>query len=282
MKRLPLALLSSFILTTPVLADDAEGAALAGESTEEEGADETTKDGFDLVEEGKKLLETPQAENIEEAQEAQEAQEADATKEPAIAPAHSKNEVVWGGVYQRSGKTIKAGEWMGMAGGGAVVLGSVLLVSGGASVISGFGEAAGGDVSDGSNDAASGIGMVFLGIGTAYAGLASMAIGPALVAGGSIRQAKAIRSVNPEAPAPLFGYATWALWGLGFSGQAGAGTVPLLIGAYVTGGIQKGKNRLNWDMATAQRLEQSKSTFTVDLVPYNYEGNRGLALTGTF
>jgi hypothetical protein len=35
-------------------------------------------------------------------------------------------------------------------------------------------------------------------------------------------------------------------------------------------------------MATAQRLEQSKSTFTVDLVPYNYEGSRGLALTGTF
>ncbi|MBC8455054.1 MAG: hypothetical protein H8D71_02485, partial [Deltaproteobacteria bacterium] len=194
MKRLPLALLSSFILTTPVLADDAEGSASAGESTEEEGADETTEDGFDLVEEGKKLLETPQTENIGEAQEAQEVQEADATKEPAIAPAHSKNEVVWGGVYQRSGKTIKAGEWMGMAGGGAVVLGSVLLVSGGASVIGGFGEAAGGDVSGGSNDAASGIGMVFLGIGTAYAGIASMAIGPALVAGGSVRQAKAIRS----------------------------------------------------------------------------------------
>jgi hypothetical protein len=64
---------------------------------------------------------------------------------------------------------------------------------------------------------------------------------------------------------------------------AGRGpSVPLLIGAYIAGGIQRGKNRLNWDMATAQRLEQSKSTFTVDLVPYNYEGNRGLALTGTF
>jgi hypothetical protein len=81
------------------------------------------------------------------------------------------------------------------------------------------------------------------------------------------------------------------MWALGASTTdlgntdtvAGRGaSVPLLIGAYITGGIQKGKNRLNWDMATAQRQEQSKSTFTVDLVPYNYEGNRGLALTGTF
>lgn len=229
MKRLSLAMLGSFLITTPARADDAETA-----------------------------------------------------KEVVADPAPSKNEVVWQGVYQRSGKTIKAGEWMGMAGGGAVVLGTVLLVSGGASVLSGFGEAAGGDVSGGSDDAASGIGMAVLGIGTAYAGIASMAIGPALVAGGSIRQAKAIRSVNPEAPAPLFGYATWALWGLGVSGQTGGGTVPLLIGAYITGGIQKGKNRLNWDLSTAQRLEQSRPTYTVDLVPFSYEGNRGLALTGTF
>ena len=72
------------------------------------------------------------------------------------------------------------------------------------------------------------------------------------------------------------------MWGLVASGQAGAASIPLLVGAYVTGGIQKGKNRFNWDMATAQRLENSKSTFTVDLVPYSYEGNRGVALTGTF
>jgi hypothetical protein len=279
MKRLPLALLSSFILTTPVLADDAEGSVLAGESTEEDGADETTENGVDLIEEGKKLLEVGPTENTEEAE---ETQETDVAKEPVPTPTQSKNQVVWEGVYKRSGKTIKAGEWMGIVGGAAVVAGGVLIVSGGVNALSGLGGAAGGDVAGGSDDVASGLGSVFIGFGSLYAGGISLALGPALVAGGSVRQAKAIRSVNPEAPAPVYGYATWAMWGLMASNQAGAATVPLLIGSYITGGIQKGKNRLHWDMATAQRLEQSKSTFTVDLVPYSYEGNRGVALTGTF
>jgi hypothetical protein len=217
MKRLPLALLGSFLLTTPVWANDAE-----------------------------------------------------------------KDELIWEGVYKRSGKTLKAGEWMGIAGGAAIVIGGVLVVSGGANALGGLGGVAGGDVAEGTDDAASGVGTVILGIGSFYAGVLSLALGPALVAGGSVRQAKAIRSVNPEAPAPVYGYATWAMWGLAASGQAGAGTVPLLIGSYITGGLQKGKNRLNWDMATAQRLEHSKSTYTVDLVPFSCEGNRGLALTGTF
>ena len=201
---------------------------------------------------------------------------------PVATPAQSKDQVVWEGVYKRSGKTIKAGEWMGIVGGAAVVAGGVLIVSGGVNALSGLGGAAGGDVAGGSDDVASGLGSVVIGFGSLYAGGLSLALGPALVAGGSVRQAKAIRSVNPEAPAPVYGYATWAMWGLTATGQAGAATVPLLIGSYITGGIQKGKNRLNWDMATAQRLEQSKSTFTVDLVPYSYEGNRGVALTGTF
>lgn len=279
MKRLPLALLSSFILTTPVLADDAEEPEWIDKNTEEESANETTGDEDDLIEEGKKLLEAGPPENTEEAEETQETHVA---KEPVATPAQSKNHVVWEGVYKRSGKTIKAGEWMGIVGGAAIVAGGLLIVSGGANALSGLGGAAGGDVAGGSDDVASGLGSVFIGFGSLYAGGISLALGPALVAGGSVRQAKAIRSVNPEAPAPVYGYATWAMWGLMATGQAGAGALPLLVGSYVTGGIQKGKNRLHWDMATAQRLEQSKSTFTVDLVPYSYEGNRGLALTGTF
>ena len=275
MKRLPLALLGSFLLTTPVRADDADG----------EDAGETTESGDDMLEEAKKMLEAAQAEEPQEAEpaeEAEEAEEAEVAKVPVAEPAPSKEEVAWEGVYKRSGKTVKAGEWMGIAGGAAIVLGGVLIVSGGVNAVSGLGGTIGGDVDEGSDEVASGVGTLILGFGSFYAGGLSLALGPALVAGGSVRQAKAIRSINPEAPAPVYGYATWAMWGLMASRQAGTGTVPLLIGSYITGGIQKGKNRLNWDMATAQRLEQSKSTFTVDLVPYSYDGNRGLALTGTF
>jgi hypothetical protein len=276
MKRLPLALLGSFLLTTPVWAEDAGEGGDAGETTE------AGEDDDDLIEKGKQLLEAAPTENAEDAEEAEEAEEAEVAKAPVTEQPPGKDELIWEGVYKRSGKTLKAGEWMGIAGGAGIVLGGVLFISGGANALGGLGGAAGGDVAGGSDDIASGAGTMILGYGTLIVGGLSLAIGPALVAGGSIRQAKAIRSVNPEAPAPLYGYATWGMWGLAISGQAGAGTVPLLIGSYVTGGIQKGKNRLNWDMATAQRLEHSKSTFTVDLVPFSYEGNRGLALTGTF
>jgi hypothetical protein len=182
---------------------------------------------------------------------------------------------VWGPVYKRADRTIKVGFGLGILGGSMMVGGKLLLLQS----------------ERNSELSLGGFVTLLLGIGGLFAGRTSLAIGPALVAGGSVRQAKAIRSVNPNAPPPVYGYVSWGMWALGAftidlgtaDTIAGRGpSVPLLIGAYIAGGIQRGKNRLNWDMATAQRLEQSKSTFTVDLVPYNYEGNRGLALTGTF
>jgi hypothetical protein len=181
----------------------------------------------------------------------------------------------WGPVYKRADRTIKVGFGLGIWGGAGMVAGKFLLQ---------YGE-------QNSEMDLGGFVTLLAGAGGLYGGRTILTIGPALVAGGSVRQAKAIRSVNPNAPPPVYGYVSWGMWALGAftidlgtaDTIAGRGpSVPLLIGAYIAGGIQKGKNRLNWDMATAQRLEQSKSTFTVDLVPYNYEGNRGLALTGTF
>jgi hypothetical protein len=182
---------------------------------------------------------------------------------------------VWGPVYKRADLTIKVGFGLGISGGVAMVGGKMLMQ----------------ECERHCEMDLESVVILLLGVGSLYGGRVILAIGPALVAGGSVRQAKAIRSVNPNAPPPVYGYISLGMWALGASTTdlgntdtvAGRGaSVPLLIGAYITGGIQKGKNRLNWDMATAQRQEQSKSTFTVDLVPYNYEGNRGLALTGTF
>ena len=165
-------------------------------------------------------------------------------------------------------------------GGGVTMLGSAVTVGAGAGqFLGGFGTAVGGDGGDGLRQGATSLGG---GIVLGVAGFGIYSIGPALMAGGSIRQAKAIRKVNPEAPRPWYGYATWALWASGLNGgPTGVLTVGTL--SYITGAMQKGKNRLNWDRATANRREHSTpSTFTVDVTPLEYEGSKGLALVGTF
>jgi hypothetical protein len=188
----------------------------------------------------------------------------------------------WEGAYERSGKTVKTGEWMGIGGAIAVVAGGVTALRGGAQVTNGIGDAFSGGDGEGIGN---GMGTVALGAGVGLTGFISYIAGPAVVAGGSVRQAKAIRMVNPEAPRPWFGYATWALFAASVGGSEGGLGSGLLLStaAYVTGGMQKGKNRMNWDRSTAKRLgETTPSTFTVDLAPYQYEGSKGLALVGTF
>lgn len=186
---------------------------------------------------------------------------------------------VWEGVYNRSGKTVKAGEWMGIGGGVAMIGGAVAVGTGFGQTVGGIGTAFGGDGGEGISQGATNIGG---GLVVGLTGLGIYTIGPALMAGGGVRQAKAIRQVNPEAPRPWYGYATWVLWSTGLNGGAWGILTAGTLG-YVTGAMQKGKNRMNWDRATANRLEYSTpSTFTVDVTPFEYEGSKGLALVGTF
>lgn len=156
---------------------------------------------------------------------------------------------VWQGVYTDAGQLITAGQFLGI--GGPVALTVVL-------------------VSDMQGEKK---------LSAAAMGLGAYLAGPALMAGGSVRQARAIRMVDPESPPPLYGYVTWGLCISGFSVLPLVGTAA----GYITGTIQKRKNRLNWNRAMAQQLQNiPRSSFTVDVTPFEYDGSRGLALVGTF
>ena len=194
-------------------------------------------------------------------------------------PSNSANDA-WEGVYERSGKTIKAGEYMGIFGGALMVVGGVTAVVGGVNLVSGGVGSVTGD-EEGAERAANGFTQGVLGFVGAATGFASFTAGPALTAGGSVRQARAIRQINPDAPRPWLGYSAWASWAIAVSPPI---TSSILFSpvAYVLAGMQKGKNRLNWDARTAAFYEQSQPRLTMNLTPINVQGTRGLALTGTF
>ena len=122
--------------------------------------------------------------------------------------------------------------------------------------------------------------MLIIGGIAGFSGFASFQVGPALMAGGSVRQAKAIRQVNPSAPRPWLGYSAWVPWAMGLTPSIGS--FILQPAAYVLAGLQKGKNKLNWDARTAAYYEQHQPRVTVNLAPINIDGKQGLALTGTF
>ena len=191
---------------------------------------------------------------------------------------------VWDGVYTRSGRTVKIGEYMGAGGAVLTVVGAVVGLGGFFQSAGGVAGSFSGD--DGaSDDVAEGANRAVLGLVAASAGITAYGTGPVLMAGGTVRQAKAIRMVNPDAPRPWYGYTTWFFAVAGLSSGSGniGGLILASTAGYVTGAMQKGKNRMHWDRATAQRLQNTKqSTFTVDVTPFEYEGNRGLALVGTF
>ncbi|MEC8191236.1 MAG: hypothetical protein VX127_00780 [Myxococcota bacterium] len=200
---------------------------------------------------------------------------------PTVAPTDPET-AMWDGVYTRSGKTIKAGEWMGI-GGAVVMVGGVVALGSGLSQAFGGGVGALAGNEESSNDVESGIRTSGFGLAATVFGFASYATGPALMAGGSVRQAKAIRKINPEAPRAWYGYASWALWLTGAGSPNLGGQVTSAAFSYVAAGMQKGKNRMQWDRATAQRLAANQPPrVTVDLTPFEYNGNRGLALVGTF
>ncbi len=183
----------------------------------------------------------------------------------------------WEGVYERSGKTIKAGEWMGIGGGAAVVVGGAMFIGGAAS---GAGALADGNL----DDASGGVGVAVGGFAVGIAGYSVFAIGPTLTAGGAMRQSKAIRKLNPDAPYPWLGTTAWVLWagGAGSSANPVAGAV-LFSGAYVLAAMQRGKNRMYWDARTKAKLdEMERSNFSVAMAPLSTKETRGLMLYGTF
>ena len=209
-----------------------------------------------------------------------QAQTPDAPSTPETTqPQPTGPDAAWTGVYDRSGKTIKTGEWMGIAGGSMMVVGLTTAVIGGVNVASGGLSALFGS-EEGEQQATQGAGMVIGGAVVGVSGFASFQVGPALMAGGSVRQAKAVRQVNPEAPRPWLGYSSWVPWAFGLTPSAASFVFQPV--AYVLAGLQKGKNRLYWDARTAAYYEQNQPKVTVNLTPISIDGNRGLALVGRF
>ena len=103
------------------------------------------------------------------------------------------------------------------------------------------------------------------------------------MAGGSVHQAKSLRKLNPQASSPWYGCTSWVLWLSGASSSSVGDQVTMAAFSYVAAGMQKGKNRMQWDRATAQHIAANQPPrVTVDLTPFAYNGHRGLALMGTF
>ena len=210
---------------------------------------------------------------------AEENASANTTDPTATVPTVSKQDLAWSGVYERSGKTVRVGEWMGIAGGSMMVLGATTVLIGGVNVATGgVGAALGSE--EGGQRASQGAGMVVGGAVVGVAGFASFQIGPALMAGGTVRQSKAIREVNPSAPRPWLGYASWVSWAGGI--VPSQGTLLLQPTAYVLAGLQIGRNRLHWDSRSAALYEQNLKKVQVNLTPINIDGHRGVALVGSF
>jgi hypothetical protein len=182
----------------------------------------------------------------------------------------------WEGVFERSSQTIKTGEWLGIGGGIAVATGAGMLLAGGASTVSSFS-------SGESNGSAAGVAVGGAAVGVV--GYTVFAVGPAVMAGGTIRQSRAIRKLNPSAPFPWLGTTSWALWGLGLPSTFANPFAAVLLhsGAYVTAGLQKGKNMMYWDArAKAAMAQDDSNRIVVSLTPVSTPQFNGLVLHGAF
>jgi hypothetical protein len=175
----------------------------------------------------------------------------------------------WEGAYNMAGNTIKKGERIGIGGAIASAVGLGALISGGFAYALDSGDAHG---PWGPLAARVGLGGVVIG------GASLLFVGPAMIASGSIRQARVVQQVNPNAPPPSYGYTTWGL--IAATMVAAPIATPL---AYATGMAQKRQNRLYWEQATSMGPTPSgQPAFTVELAPLQYNGAKGLALVGTF
>ena len=182
----------------------------------------------------------------------------------------------WEGVYERADKRVEVGEWMGIGGGAAVGAGFLMFTSGLAQSGVSFSEGNFGDASGGFLFATSGVSV-------AGTGFAAFALGPTLTASGSIRQAKAVRKLNPDAPRAWYGTAAWFFWLSGFgSSNVFAASLPIST-AYVLSALQQKKNRKHWNGHAKAELERmERSNFSLAMAPMSTTESRGLMLYGTF
>ena len=182
----------------------------------------------------------------------------------------------WEGVYERADKRVEVGEWRGSGGGAAVGAGFLMFTSGLAQSGVSFNEGNFGDAGGGFLFATSGVSV-------AGTGFAAFALGPTLTASGSIRQAKAVRKLNPDAPRAWYGTAAWFFWLSGFgTSNVFAATVPIST-AYVLSALQQKKNRKHWNGHAKAELERmERSNFSLAMAPMSTTESRGLMLYGTF
>jgi hypothetical protein len=183
---------------------------------------------------------------------------------PAGAEELERTQDDWEGVYDRTGTTIKVGEWFAIGGGAASIGGLVFVVIG---------------------VRADSKGTELAGAAVATSGVVAFTAAPAIVAGAAIHQNAAVRQLNPSAPKAVWAYSSSALWAGAISTSVvgiRGGTV-LLVGSYVTAWVQRSKNRSYWNSRTRSQadLHQPQRVQLV-LTPAVFDGNRGLALTGRF
>ena len=177
--------------------------------------------------------------------------------------AMAEDTAIWEGVYERSGKTIKTGEWIGIVGATGIVIGGIQST---VSIVSGHGP----DIDE----------NLFYDLGRI-----PLLFGVPITAGGALRQSKSVRTLNPDAPSPWLGTSAWVLWwGGGYHFDEGPFFSGLLLsGAYALALMQRGENRTYWDARTkAERDDIERSNFSLAMAPMSTTESQGLMLYGTF
>ena len=185
------------------------------------------------------------------------------TPSPTTAPQTAQDfENRWTDVYRRADETVKTGGYVMLGGTAAVAIGvtTILLDTGGQNVGAGL---------------LGGLGLV------------GLTVGSPIMAGGSIRQAKAVRTINPSAPGTGFGATAWAVWGLGFflpradGPGVGARVVALPVSA-VLAKLQHAQNRRHWTAGASAQSQNAESLPKINVVAMRIEGGQGAALVGRF
>ena len=171
----------------------------------------------------------------------------------------------WKVDYERGMRTARAGQITGAVGFGLAIAGAAASIG---AVVSG-------------NEAQFGPGMFFLVVGGVGA-----AVGPPIIAAGSIRANRALQVPGYEDRPPVLGYATWALWGGSLvMGQIEAteDVTPLVfLGSYVTGIVQATQNRASYRRGGSGVSGKSGSPLAFRVSPYARRDAQGMVLAGTF
>jgi hypothetical protein len=180
----------------------------------------------------------------------------------------------WNRIYKGGTRTANAGAITGGAGLGATLIGFGLALE---AVQTGNLQGAGGA-----------FGLMIVG-GTAFA------VGPAMMAGGSVRANRALQELGYEKRSPVLGYVTWGLWGStwlisiasagadedGSGGGSGLSGLTLL-GSYVTGAVQMGQNGATYNGNAPSAKRPLDSPMQVQVIPITYGDTRGVVFRSMF